>query len=207
MRELTDRQKEVASFISKFIRNNNYAPSVRDIAEHFGFSVKAAHDHLKALEAKNVIKTTDGISRSIEIIGEDYSPRAEMIDIPVMGTIAAGLPLMSEQNTEYLLNLPTSMLPNNAHSTFFALKVRGDSMIEEGIFDGDIAVLKKCETADSGDIVAASVGEDEQGITLKGYYPSNGNIELRPANSSMGPIITRSCRVFGKLSLIIRNYA
>jgi repressor LexA len=206
MRELTERQKEVASFISKFIRKNNYAPSVRDIAEHFNFSVKAAHDHLKALEAKNVIKTTDGISRSIEILGEDYSPRAEMIDIPVIGTIAAGLPLMSEQNTEYLLNLPTSMLPNT-HATYFALKVRGESMIEIGIFDGDIAILKKCETANSGDIVAASVGEEEQGITLKGYYPSNGNIELRPANSSMGSIITRSCRVFGKLSLLIRNYA
>ncbi|AEV29049.1 SOS regulatory protein LexA [Sphaerochaeta pleomorpha str. Grapes] len=206
MRELTERQKEVASFISKFIQKKNYAPSVRDIAEHFNFSVKAAHDHLKALEAKNVIKTTDGISRSIEIIGEDYSPRAEMIDIPVIGTIAAGLPLMSEQNTEYLLNLPISMLPNT-HSTYFALKVRGESMIEIGIFDGDIAILKKCETANSGDIVAASVGEDEQGITLKGYYPSNGNIELRPANSSMGSIITRSCRVFGKLSLLIRNYA
>jgi repressor LexA len=206
MRELTERQKEVASYISIFIRKNNYAPSVRDIAEHFQFSVKAAHDHLKALEAKSVIKTTEGISRSIEVIGEDYSPRAEMLEIPVIGTIAAGLPLMSEQNTEYLLNIPITMLPN-PHFSYFALKVRGESMIEAGIFDGDIAILKKCETANSGDIVAASVGEEEQGITLKGYYPSNGNIELRPANSSMGPIITRSCRVFGKLSLLIRNFA
>jgi repressor LexA len=206
MRELTERQKEVASYISIFIRKNNYAPSVRDIAEHFHFSVKAAHDHLRALEAKNVIRTTEGISRSIEVIGEDYSPRAEMIDIPVIGTIAAGLPLMSEQNTDYLLNIPITMLPN-PHSSYFALKVRGESMIEAGIFDGDIAILKKCESANSGDIVAASVGEEEQGITLKGYYPSNGNIELRPANSSMGPIITRSCRVFGKLSLLIRNFA
>lgn len=205
MRKLTERQKEVASFISAFIRDNNYAPSVRDIAEHFGFSVKAAHDHLKALEAKQVIKTTDGISRSIEIIGEDYSPRAEMLAIPVIGTIAAGLPLLSEQNTDFLLNIPTTML-KNPHASYFALKVRGESMIEAGIFDGDIAIMQQCETANSGDIVAAAVGED-QGITLKGYYPSNGNIELRPANSSMGAIITRSCRVFGKLALLMRDYA
>ncbi len=206
MRELTERQKEVALFISQFIRKNNYAPSVRDVAENFKFSVKAAHDHIKALENKKVIRTTDGISRSIEIIGEEYIPREEMISIPVLGTIAAGVPLMSEENTDYLLNLPISMI-NNTHHTYFALKIRGESMIEAGIFDGDIAILRKCETANTGDIIAASVGEEEIGITLKGYYPSNGNIELRPANSALGSIITRSCRIHGKLHLLIRNYA
>lgn len=206
MRGLTQRQKEVALFISQFIRKNNYAPSIRDVAENFSFSVKAAHDHIKALETKNVIRTTDGISRSIEIIGEEYIPREEMISIPVLGTIAAGFPLMSEENTEYLLNLPISMI-NNTHNTYFALKIRGESMIEAGIFDGDIAILRKCETANTGDIIAASVGEEEPGITLKGYYPSNGNIELRPANSALGSIITRECRIHGKLHLLIRNYA
>jgi repressor LexA len=130
-----------------------------------------------------------------------------MIEVPVIGTIAAGSPLMSEENTEYQLSIPSSMF-KNPHNTYFALKIRGESMIEDGIFDGDIAVLKQCETAENGDIVAASVGDDEQrGITLKEFYRTNGNIELRPANSAMGPIITRSCRVHGKLSLLIRNYA
>ncbi|MDD3903768.1 MAG: transcriptional repressor LexA [Sphaerochaeta sp.] len=206
MRELTQRQKDVASFIKEFIKKNNYSPSVRDTAEYFNFSVKAAHDHLKALETKGIIKTTDGISRSIEVITEEYYPREELISVPVLGTIAAGTPLMSEENTDYLLKLPSSLL-RNTHNVYFALKIRGDSMIEEGILDGDIAILKKCEVADTGDIVAASVGDEESGITLKGYYPSNGNIELRPANATLGSIITRSCRIHGKLHLIIRNYA
>ena len=187
MRELTQRQIDVASFISEYIKKNAFSPSVRDIADHFNFSVKAAHDHVKALEAKQVIRTTEGISRSIEIIGEEFFPREEMVQIPVLGSIAAGLPLMSEENTDYMLALPSTML-KTTRNTYFALKIRGESMIEEGIF------------------VAASVGEDEQGITLKLYYPKQTLVELRPANSSMGPIITRSCRIHGKLHLLIRNY-
>ena len=206
MRELTQRQKDIAFFISNFIRENNYAPSVRDIALHFKFSVKAAHDHLKALEAKQVIKTTEGISRSIEVIGEDYSPREELIQVPLIGTIAAGSPLMSEENTEYMLNLPVTML-RNTRNTYFALKIKGDSMIEEGIFDGDIAIIRKCDVADSGDIVAATVSDEEPGITLKEYHPTKSYVELRPANAAMGPIITRSCKIHGKLHTLIRNYS
>lgn len=205
MRELTQRQIDVASFISEYIKKNTFSPSVRDIADHFNFSVKAAHDHVKALEAKQVIRTTGGISRSIEIIGEEFYPREEMVQVPVLGSIAAGRPLMSEENTDYMLQLPSTML-RTTRNTYFALKIRGESMIEEGIFDGDIAILRKCETANSGDIVAASVGEEEQGITLKLYYPKQTVVELRPANSSMGPIITRSCKIHGKLHLLIRNY-
>ncbi len=206
MRELTERQRDVAQFISSYIQKNNYAPAVRDIATHFNFSVKAAHDHLRALEAKQVIRTTDGISRSIEIIGEEFSPYDEMIQVPVIGSIAAGTPLMSEENTEYLLPLPSTML-SGGRNTYFALKVRGESMIEDGIFDGDIAIMKKCEVAETGDVVAATVGDADDGITLKGFYPSGGNIELRPANASMGSIITRACTIHGKLHLLIRNYS
>ncbi len=206
MRQLTDRQKDIAQFISSYIQRNNYAPAVRDIANHFNFSVKAAHDHLRALEAKEVIRTTGGISRSIEIIGQEFSPYDNLVDVPVIGSIAAGKPLMSEENTEYMLSLPTTML-NGGRSTFFALKVRGESMIEEGIYDGDIAIMKKCEVAETGDIVAATVGELDEGITLKGFYPKGANIELRPANASMGSIITRSCTIHGKLHMLIRNYA
>ncbi|MFA5448333.1 MAG: transcriptional repressor LexA [Sphaerochaeta sp.] len=205
MRALTQRQRDVAEFISSYIQQNNYAPAVRDIAAHFKFSVKAAHDHLKALEAKEVIRTTGGVSRSIEIIGEEFFPYEELIQIPVIGSIAAGLPLMSEENTEYHLSLPAGML-SGSRSTYFALKVRGESMIEDGIFDGDIAIMKKCEVANTGDVVAATVGEADDGITLKGFYPRGNNIELRPANASMGSIITRSCTIHGKLFLLIRNY-
>ena len=120
MRELTSRQKDVAQFISSYIQRNNYAPAVRDIANHFNFSVKAAHDHLRALEAKQVIRTTGGISRSIEILGEEFSPYDEVIQIPVIGSIAAGKPLMSEENTEYLLKIPSSML-SGGRNTYFEI--------------------------------------------------------------------------------------
>ncbi|HZJ87985.1 MAG TPA: transcriptional repressor LexA [Sphaerochaeta sp.] len=205
MRPLTKRQTEVAEFISSYIQQHNYAPAVRDIANHFNFSVKAAHDHLKALETKQVIRTTGGVSRSIEIIGEEFFPYEELIQVPVIGSIAAGLPLMSEENTEYHLSIPAGMLRGSSN-TYFALKVRGDSMIEAGIYDGDIAIMKKSDVANTGDVVAATVGEVDEGITLKGFYPSGKNIELRPANSAMGSIITRSCTLHGKLHLLIRNY-
>ncbi len=205
IRPLTNRQRDVATFITTFIKQNSYPPSVREVAEHFSFSVKAAHDHLKALEAKRVIRTTPGSSRSIEIIAEEFMETEEVIEVPVIGTIAAGKPLLSEENTDYLLKVPVSML-KGARDTYFALKVRGESMIEKGIFDGDIAIIKKVQSAHSGAIVAATVEDGEEGITLKGYYPGEDMIELRPANPTMGPIFTRSCRVHGTLQLLIRDF-
>jgi len=160
---------------------------VRDIATHFNFSVKAAHDHLRALEAKQVIRTTDGISRSIEIIGEEFSPYDEMIQVPVIGSIAAGTPLMSEENTEYLLPLPSTML-SGGRNTYFALKVRGESMIEDGIFDGDYVFVKKTPAAGVGDIVVAMI---EGEATVKRYYPEGDRIRFQPANANMSPIIVR----------------
>lgn len=206
MKDLTNRQKEVASFIGSFMRDNGFAPSVRDIAGKFGFSVKAAHDHLKALERKGAIRMTRGVSRSIELVDTDFALTVDTVKIPVIGTIAAGKPLLSEENIDYSLDVPVTMLKNTT-DTYFALKVRGDSMIEAGIFDGDIAILKKCDTAERGDIVAASVEDDDSyGITLKKFYPRNDCIELRPCNSSMGPIVTHACHIHGKLQMLLRTY-
>jgi repressor LexA len=205
MKGITDRQKEVAEFISLFIAENGYSPSVRDIADHFGFSVKAAHDHLRALEKKEIIRTARGISRSIELLDESYNQRPETIQVPLLGTIAAGKPILSEENIETNLNIPVTMLAG-ARDTYFALRVRGESMIEAGINDGDVAVLKSCKTAERGEIVAASVEDDDMGgITLKKFYPTSDHVELRPANSAMGPIITRACHIHGILQLIIRS--
>ncbi|MFA6844484.1 MAG: transcriptional repressor LexA [Sphaerochaetaceae bacterium] len=206
MKGITDRQKEVATFIGQFIKENGYSPSVRDVAEHFGFSVKAAHDHLRALERKDIIRTAKGISRSIEVLQEGYPQKTENIEVPVLGTIAAGLPLLSEENVDYNLSIPSTML-HGAKDTYFALHVRGSSMIDDGIFDGDIVILKQSETAERGEIVAASVEDDDNGgITLKEFYPAADHVELRPANQSMGPIITRACHIHGKLVLLVRSY-
>jgi repressor LexA len=206
MKGITDRQREIATFISDFIKDKGYSPSVRDVAEHFGISVKASHDHLRALERKQIIKTTKGISRSIELVGEDYGSRIETIQVPLLGTIAAGKPLLSEENVDYKLNIPTTML-HGAKDTYFALRIRGESMIEDGIFDGDIAILRQSDTAEKGEIVAASVEDDDGGgITLKEFYPNSEYVELRPANETMGPIITKACHIHGILQLLVRQY-
>lgn len=206
MKEITQRQREIATFIAKFKKEKRYAPSLRNIADHFGFSVKAAHDHMKALERKGVIKTTPGVSRSIEMAGEFLDPQAETIEVPLLGTIAAGKPLLSEENIDYNLTIPGSLL-QGAKDTYFALLVRGSSMIDDGIRGGDIAIIRQCSTAERGDIVAVSVEDDDVGgITLKEYYPTNDYVELRPANETMGPIITKACHIHGKLQLLIRQY-
>ena len=166
MKTVTDRQKAIATYIASFIKEKKYSPSVRDIASEFGFSVKAGHDHLKALERKGIIRMTPGVSRSIELLDDQFSSHVETLSVPVVGTIAAGLPLLSEENVEYLLDLPVSMLHGPGH-TYFGLHVRGESMIEAGINDGDLAILQQCENAETGEIVAASVEDGLGGITLK----------------------------------------
>ncbi len=203
MKAVTDRQKAIATYIANFIKEKKYSPSVRDISHEFGFSVKAGHDHLKALERKGIIRMTAGVSRSIELIDGQFSTESETVVIPLLGTIAAGKPLLSEENIEYNLDIPVTLLPRGNHS-YFALHVRGQSMIEAGINDGDIVIIEQCENAEAGEIVAASV--DEDGITLKRFYPNSEYIELRPCNRSMGPIRTQSCHIHGKLALLVRTY-
>lgn len=204
MKELTERQKEIASFIRSFILENGYAPTVRDIAENFQISAKAAHDHVKALERKQVIKTAEGLSRSMEVISQDFAPNKEMIEVPLLGSIAAGRPIMSEENWEGSIPFPASMLKNH-NDTYYALHVRGESMIGAGIYDGDLAIIRHCSTANTGEIVVASVGE-ESAITLKRYYPHSNAIELRAENPEIGPIFTSDCQIHGKLYMIIRDY-
>ncbi|AEC02792.1 transcriptional repressor LexA [Parasphaerochaeta coccoides] len=207
MKELTARQKEIASYISSFITENGYSPSVRDVASHFHFSPKAAHDHLCALERKGVIRRNEaGLSRTMEVISEQYAPFQEMINVPVLGNIAAGKPIMSEENMEDTVPIPASMLKRTP-DPYYALKVRGESMVGAGIFDGDLAIIRHATTARNGDIVVASVGEMESNaITLKRFYRDAHMIELRAENPEIGPIRTTDCQIHGTLFLLIRNY-
>ena len=207
MKGITDRQREIAEYIGKFIKEKKYSPSVRDISAQFGFSVKAGHDHLKALEHKHIIRMTPGVSRSIELLDDRYNPTPDVVEVPLLGTIAAGTPLLSEENLDYNLDIPATLL-HGGHGTYFALRVRGESMIEAGINTGDIAVLRQCETAENGEIVAVTVGEDSDpnGITLKKFYKLPDKIELRPCNHTMAPIITSACHIHGKLVLLVRSY-
>ncbi len=202
MKKLTPRQAEVLEFIKEYIEENSYAPAVRDIARYFEVTVKAAHDHLKALEKKGAIRSSQGISRSTEVIG--FQPQSkETIAIPVLGATAAGLPILAEENKEYDLHLPANMI--EAKGSYFALHVEGDSMVNAGILDGDLAIIRQTQVVNNGEIVVARVGDDNH-VTLKKFYLTPSAIELRPENPRYGSIISKDVSILGKLHLIIRDY-
>ncbi len=202
MKKLTQRQTEVLEFIKAYIEENSYAPAVRDIAKYFEVTVKAAHDHLKALERKGVIRSSQGISRSTEVIGFNHYAK-ETISIPVLGATAAGLPILAEENKEYDLHLPSNLV--EAKGPYFALHVEGDSMINAGILDGDLAIIRQTQSVNNGEIVVARVGDDNH-VTLKRFYLTQTAIELRPENPKYGSIISKDVTILGKLHLIIRDY-
>jgi len=205
MKGLTDKQKEVATFFGQFQFDNNFAPSIRDVANHFGISPKGAYDHIKALEKKGVLSQSVNTSRSHTLIDKNFQISDDTITIPVIGRVAAGLPLVSEENKDYDISISTSLIPNTSKN-YFAMEVKGSSMIEKGIFSGDIAILEKTNIAENGEIVMASY-DDNYGNTLKQYFKHSSNIELRPANKTMSPIIVGGdCRILGKLILTIRRY-
>jgi repressor LexA len=200
---LTDRQQEIFTYIKRFIEENSYSPAVRDISKNFNITVKAAHDHLKALERKGVIHSAEGISRSTGVVGFSSSPTIETISIPVLGATAAGTPILAEENREYELSMPTSLIPGKG--PYFALHVEGDSMVDAGILDGDLAIIKQTGNANNGEIVVARVGEDNR-VTLKRFYINQNAIELRPENSKYGSLFSKDVTILGKLHMIIRDY-
>ena len=208
MKDLTKRQLEVAQFIESYIDTNGYAPSVRNIADHFGFSPKAAYDHMTALKKKNIIKTAENLPRGLALIKRSNHNSDFVIKVPVVGTTAAGSPIFSEEVYDGYVPIPQELLRTGDSDEIYALRVRGDSMIEDGINDGDLAIMLKTKFADNGDIVAASIGDEETyGITLKHFYRNlDHRYELRPANPSYQSIISTHCDIHGKLLMIIRNY-
>jgi repressor LexA len=202
-KELTTRQREIFTFIKEKIQASGFPPTIREIGSHFKITVKGAYDHLKAIEKKGYLQTSSHKSRAIEVIEEKddlYEMHDDSISIPLLGRIAAGVPLLAEENIEEYLSLPR---PSFTSGKYFALKVHGDSMIEKGIFDGDIAVIKKQEDANNGDIVAALI-EDE--ATLKTFSFNNGILKLLPANEAYQPIVPDECQILGILAGLFRIY-
>ncbi len=202
MKDLTKRQQEVLDFVIQFVENRKYPPTVRELAAHFDISVRGAFDHLKALEKKGAIRSDLNRSRSIEIL-RDEAPeeREELIEVPLLGNVAAGQPLIAEENYERVLKIPASALKAG---TYFALRVRGDSMLNAGILDGDIAIVQQTGNAKNGDIVVARVNDDA--VTLKRFFRETNRIKLKAENPVYPPIYTQNARVLGKLSIIIRDY-
>jgi repressor LexA len=201
MKGLTRRQEEVLEYIKKYIRTYSYPPTIREVAEHLQVSVKGAYDHLKALQKKQVIQCNLNRSRAIRVVGDQGTLETESHKaIPILGSVAAGKPLFAEENMDGTLMVPKGYL---RAGKFFALRVRGDSMKDAGIFDGDITVVRHQANADNGDIVVALVDE---AVTLKRFFLETNRVQLKSENPAYPPIYTQNVRVLGKLLFLIRNY-
>jgi repressor LexA len=199
MKALTNRQTEVLEFIKDYRSKNSYLPALREIADYFEISVKAAHDHVKALEKKGVIKCNLRRSRSIKIIKAVETD--DLINIPILGNVAAGLPLLAEENLEGYITIPIRLLKKGDH---FALRVKGDSMKDAGILEGDIAFFVMQTNAENGNIVVAFL--NDEAITLKRFYKETNRVKLKAENPVYPPIYTQNVKVLGKLVYIMRNY-
>lgn len=201
MRDLTERQKEILDFICKYIGENSFPPTIREIAGKFGITAKGAYDHVTALQKKNVIKFSNNKSRTIEIVEKESEQGGNVTSIPLLGTIAAGLPILSEENIEKMIPVAKSMLRTGKN--YFALKVRGDSMIEAGILEGDIAIIESCNTCENGEIVVAVI---EDSITLKRFYKETNRVKLQPENKNYKTLYYQNIRIAGRLKGLIRTY-
>lgn len=203
---LTDRQREVLEFISRSIEERGYPPTLREIGEHMGIkSTNGVNDHLKALERKGYLAREDLKSRALRPIraipGGTALPHAsrlgeEIVEVPIVGRVAAGQPILAVENVSDTVKIDRFFL--GPHREVFALRVKGDSMIEDGIYDGDYIFVKKTLSAERGQIVVVLI-EDE--ATVKRYYPEGDVIRFQPANSAMQPIIVKK-KDFKSVNLI-----
>ena len=202
MKQITDRQQEVLSFISNFTKDNFFPPTVREISEHFNISIRAVQDHIAALQKKGFITIKPKSSRSIRVMqNEDVESGAFIRRVPVLGTVAAGKPLLSEENLDGFVNLTEPFV--RPGKSYFALRVRGTSMINAGILGGDLAIVEQQETAVNGQIVVAVIND---AITLKRYFREDGRVKLQPENPEFQPIYCTDLRIVGVLSNIVRTY-
>lgn len=208
--KVTKRQQAVLDCIEECIRENGYGPTVREVCQSIGLSSPSTvHVHLRALEDKNLITRDPLKSRSIQLTypleGQEDNPvdfkdeYRNLVSLPLVGDVAAGTPILAEENISDTITLPTEIVGDAAA---FLLSVKGDSMIEAGINSGDYVVVKEQKTADNGDIVVALV---EDGATVKRFYKESDHIRLQPENSSMESIIARDCFIAGKVVAVFRR--
>lgn len=195
MKNLTEKQKQVFEYIKEIIFQRGIAPSVREIGEAVGLrSTSSVQYNLNALEEAGYITREANLKRTIRICASAESVR----HIPLLGTVTAGQPILATQQIEDYIAL--SGINGNNH---FALHVKGDSMINAGIFDGDIVVVEQTPVADNGDIVVALIDEE---ATVKRFYKENGHFRLQPENDKYEPIIVENCTILGKVKTLIRSY-
>jgi repressor LexA len=196
-----EKQREVYEFLKKFTEDKGYPPSVREICEAVSLrSTSTVHGHLKRLEKKGLIKRDPTKPRALEIT-ELALHKKELIDIPIVGKVTAGMPILAVENIEDTFSIPINYIKNT--NELFILNVTGDSMIEAGIFDGDLAIIEKCDYAENGDIVVALI---ENEATIKTFYKEVDHIRLQPQNKTMDPIIVDNCKILGRIAGLYRTY-
>jgi repressor LexA len=205
--ELTGRQQEIWTFLVEYVDRHGYPPTVREIGEEVGLaSPSTVHAHLANLERAGLLKRDPTKPRALELIGREKPVAAEsnvveLPKLPLLGQIAAGGPLLAEQNVEDSIAVPETLKGD------FVLRVKGESMIEAGILDGDLVVVKRAQDARNGDIVVALAGDDESAdeATVKTFYRENGRVRLQPENASLEPIYAEHVQILGRVVGVFRT--
>ena len=197
---ITQKQSEILEYIKSQILNKGYPPSVRDICSAVNLkSTSSVHAHLESLEKNGYIRRDPTTPRTIEIIDDNFNlTRREMVNVPVLGQVAAGEPILAVDNITGYFPIPSEFMPNEET---FILTVKGDSMINIGIYNGDQIVVEKCNTAENGEIIVALIDDS---ATVKRFYKENGHIRLQPENDFMDPIIVDDCMILGKVIGLMR---
>ena len=197
---ITQKQSEILEYIKSQILNKGYPPSVRDICSAVNLkSTSSVHAHLESLEKNGYIRRDPTKPRTIEIIDDNFNlTRREMVNVPVLGQVAAGEPILAVDNITGYFPIPSEFMPNEET---FILTVKGDSMINIGIYNGDQIVVEKCNTAENGEIIVALLDDS---ATVKRFYKENGHIRLQPENDFMDPIIVDDCMILGKVIGLMR---
>ena len=199
--KISRKQQEILDYLKEEILSKGYPPTVREICEKVGLrSTSSVHSHLNTLERNGYIRRDPTKPRAIEICDDSFQMvRTEMASLPIVGNVAAGQPILAQENIENYFPVPAEIVPSGDS---FALRVRGDSMINVGIFNGDLLFVNSCNTARNGEIVVALVDDE---ATVKTFYKENGYIRLQPENDTMDPIIVDHCVILGKVFGVFRT--
>lgn len=202
MNDLSAKQLQILEYMKSEVREKGYPPSVREICEAVGLkSTSTVHGHLSRLEKKGLIRRDPTKPRAIEILAHNYDvPKRELVNVPIVGNITAGVPILAVENIENTFPIPVDYVHNDE---VFMLKVRGESMIEAGIFDKDLVLVRQQKDAKDGDIVVALI---EDYATVKTFYKEKDYIRLQPENVSMSPIMVRDVTILGKVIGLFRKF-
>lgn len=198
---LSKREEDILIFIKHNIESKGYPPSVREIGQAVGLkSSSTVHGYLRRLEEKGMLRRDPAKPRAIEVMYNQGKPYREMVYVPVLGRVAAGIPLLALENCENVFPLPVDFV---GHGESFMLKVKGDSMIEAGILEGDLVLVRRQPSVENGDIAVALIGDE---ATIKRFFKENDHIRLQPENCRLAPILVNEVQILGKVVGLVRKF-